>query len=64
MKDACINRIVGNSMDARMTSQRAVDALANAVALSSPAGTVVHSDRLNPPNFGPTPTSRRCVCTA
>jgi putative transposase len=46
VKDACSNRIVGYSMSDRMTSQLAVDALANAVALRRPAaGTVVHSDR-------------------
>jgi putative transposase len=45
VKDACSNRIVGYSMAERMTAQLAVDALANAVALRRPAGTVVHSDR-------------------
>jgi putative transposase len=45
VKDACTNRIVGYSMDERMTSQLAVNALTNAVALRRPAGTVVHSDR-------------------
>jgi transposase InsO family protein len=45
IKDACTNRIVGYSIDDRMTSQLAVDALRNAVALRRPAGTVVHSDR-------------------
>lgn len=45
VKDACINRNVGYSMDARMTAELAVAALRNAVALRSPAGTVVHSDR-------------------
>ena len=46
LKDACSNRIVGYSMSDRMTSQLAVDALTNAVALRRPAsGTVVHSDR-------------------
>ena len=45
VKDACTNRIVGYSIDARMTSQLAVDALRNAVALRRPAGTIVHSDR-------------------
>ena len=45
IKDACTNRIVGYSIDNRMTSQLAVNALANAVALRRPAGTVVHSDR-------------------
>ncbi len=45
VKDACSNRIVGYSIADRMTSQLAVDALHNAVALRRPAGTVVHSDR-------------------
>jgi putative transposase len=45
VKDACTNRIVGYSMAGRMTSQLAVDALANAVALRRPTDTVVHSDR-------------------
>ena len=45
IKDACTNRIVGYSMADRMTSQLAVDALANAVALRRPTDTVVHSDR-------------------
>ena len=46
VKYACSNRIVGYSMSDRMTSQLAVDALTNAVALRRPAaGTVVHSDR-------------------
>ncbi len=46
VKDACSKRIVGYSIDARMTSQLAVNALRNAVALrGGPAATVVHSDR-------------------
>lgn len=45
VKDACTNRIVGYSMADRMTSQLAVNALRNAVALRRPSGTVVHSDR-------------------
>jgi transposase InsO family protein len=45
IKDTCSNRIVGYSMDARMTAALAVSALRNAVALRSPAGTIVHSDR-------------------
>jgi putative transposase len=45
VKDAWSNRIVGYSMDARMTADLAVAALRNAVALRSPARTVVHSDR-------------------
>jgi putative transposase len=45
IKDVYSNRIVGYSMDSRMTAGLAVSALHNAVALRSPAGTVVHSDR-------------------
>ena len=45
VKDACSNRIVGYSIDARMTSELAVTALRNAVALRGPVGARVHSDR-------------------
>jgi putative transposase len=46
IKDVYSNRIVGYSMDSRMTAALAVSALRNAIALRSPAGTVVvHSDR-------------------
>jgi putative transposase len=46
VKDACSKRIVGYSIDARMTSQLAVDALRNAIALRDPDATaIVHSDR-------------------
>jgi putative transposase len=46
IKDVYSNRIVGYSMDARMTASLAVAALRNAIALRAPAGTVVvHSDR-------------------
>jgi putative transposase len=46
IKDVYSNRIVGYSMDARMTASLAVSALRNAIALRSPAATaVVHSDR-------------------
>ncbi len=45
IKDACTNRIVGYSMDARMPASLAVAALRNAVALRGPAATIVHSDR-------------------
>ena len=46
IKDMWSNRIVGYSMDARMTASLAVSALRNAIALRTPAGTiVVHSDR-------------------
>ena len=44
VKDCASNRIVGYSLDARMTSELAVTALQNAIALRSPAGTIVHSD--------------------
>jgi putative transposase len=45
VKDACSKRIVGYSIDARMTSELAVNALRNAVALRGPAEVIVHSDR-------------------
>ena len=46
IKDVYSNRITGYSMDSRMTAQLAVAALHNAIALRSPAGTVVlHSGR-------------------
>jgi len=46
IKDACSGRIVGYSMDSRMKASLAVAALRNAIALRSPAGTVIiHSDR-------------------
>jgi len=45
VKDACSKRIVGYSIDERMTSQLAVNALRNAVALRGPAEVIVHSDR-------------------
>jgi len=45
IKDVCSNRIVGYSMNARMTSELAVSALRNAIALRSPDRTIVHSDR-------------------
>jgi putative transposase len=46
IKDVYSNRIVGYSMNSRMTAGLAVSALRNAIALRSPAGTlVVHSDR-------------------
>ena len=45
-KDVYSGRIVGYSMDSRMTARLAVSALRNAIALRDPAGTlVVHSDR-------------------
>ncbi len=45
VKDAYSKRIVGYSIDARMTSDLAVNALANALALRGGVGTIVHSDR-------------------
>jgi transposase InsO family protein len=45
IKDCASNKIVGYSLDAQMTSELAVTALRNAIALRSPAGTIVHSDR-------------------
>jgi transposase InsO family protein len=45
VKDACSNRIVGYSISDRMTSALAVQALANAIRMRGPVGTVVHSDR-------------------
>jgi putative transposase len=46
IKDVYSGRIVGYSMDARMTSALATAALRNAVALRRPVGgTIVHSDR-------------------
>jgi transposase InsO family protein len=45
IKDLHSGRIVGYSMDARMTASLAVTALRNAIALRGPAGTIVHSDR-------------------
>jgi hypothetical protein len=56
VKDVYSNRIVGYSMDGRMTAQLAVSALRNAIALRSPAGTVVvHSGR-GPPSTPPSPS--------
>jgi putative transposase len=46
IKDVCSNRIVGYSIDERMTAQLAVSALRSAIARRQPTGTVVvHSDR-------------------
>lgn len=46
IKDACSGRIVGYSIDSRMKSRLAVQALENAVAMRGDvAGCVVHSDR-------------------
>lgn len=45
IKDVYSGRIVGYSIDSRMTASLAVSALRNAVRLREPAGTIVHSDR-------------------
>ncbi|MEF2978052.1 IS3 family transposase [Subtercola sp. YIM 133946] len=45
IKDVCSNRIVGYSIDSRMTASLAVSALRNAAWLRHPYGTVLHSDR-------------------
>lgn len=45
VKDACSRRIVGYSIDTRMTAQLAVDALRNALALRGSVDAIVHSDR-------------------
>ena len=46
MKDVFSNKIVGYSIDSRMKSQLAVNALENAVLMRGDvAGCVVHSDR-------------------
>ncbi|AXL13788.1 IS3 family transposase [Microbacterium foliorum] len=45
IKDVHSNRIVGYSLDSRMTAELAVAALRNAVALREPLGTTLHSDR-------------------
>jgi transposase InsO family protein len=45
IKDLFSNRIVGYSIDARMTADLACSALRNAIALRDPVKTTVHSDR-------------------
>jgi transposase InsO family protein len=45
IKDVASNRIVGYSIDSRMTAELAAAALRNAVALRNPSGTTLHSDR-------------------
>jgi transposase InsO family protein len=45
VKDACSKRIVGYSIGARMTSDLALNALSNALALRGTVGAIVHSDR-------------------
>jgi putative transposase len=58
VKDACSKRIVSYSIDARMTSQLAVDALRNAIVLRDPKATaIVHSDRGSAGSSDHTPTS-------
>jgi putative transposase len=44
VKDACSKRIVGYSIDARMTSDLAVNALRKALALCGAVGAIVHSE--------------------
>jgi len=45
INDLHSNRIVGYSLDSRMTASLAVAALRNAIGLRSPTDTIVHSDR-------------------
>ncbi len=45
VKDVCSKRIVGYSIDSRMTSDLAVNALRNAIALRGPTEAIMHSDR-------------------
>ncbi|MDH6284944.1 putative transposase [Prescottella agglutinans] len=45
IKDCFSGRIVGYSIDSRMTAELAVAALRNAIALRDPSETIVHSDR-------------------
>jgi putative transposase len=45
VKDACSRRIVGYSIDTRMTADLAVNALRNALALRGRVTAIVHSDR-------------------
>ena len=61
VKDACSRRIVGYSIDSRMTSELAVNALRNACALRGNPDTIVHSDR---GSSVPTPTSKRSAASA
>jgi hypothetical protein len=61
VKDACSKRIVGYSIDDRMTSDLAVNALRNALALRGTVNTIVHSDRGSPvplPRLRPRPPRR------
>ncbi|MBH0008678.1 DDE-type integrase/transposase/recombinase [Salinibacterium sp. SWN1162] len=45
INDVASNRIVGYSIDSRMTADPTVAALRNAVAPRNPVGTMLHSDR-------------------
>jgi putative transposase len=45
LMDACSTRLVGYSIGERVTSDLAVSALRNAIALRDPVNTTVHSDR-------------------
>lgn len=45
IKDCCSNKIVGYSIDSTMKSSLAASAIRNAIALRSPVGTILHSDR-------------------
>jgi len=45
IKDVYSNKIVGYSINSRMTSSLAVNALANAITTRTPESTIVHSDR-------------------
>jgi transposase InsO family protein len=45
LEDAFSGRIVGYSIGPRMTSELALSALANAITLRRPKGTISHSDR-------------------
>lgn len=47
IKDVASNRIVGYSIDSRMTADLAAAALRNAIALRNPIGTTLHSDRVS-----------------
>jgi putative transposase len=52
IKDVFSNRIVGYSIDSRMKSRLATTALHNAIARRGEvAGCILHTHRLNPPNF-------------
>lgn len=45
VKDVFSNRIIGYSMDSRMQTRLAVDALSHAIRAREPVNTVIHSDR-------------------